>query len=103
MKIFSEISPPEYDAMGRMKYHPNYHPKHKQPWSYADEKYLIENYAIDGPEAVAAALGRTIGVVMTRAFQLRKEGKMAKWAPAKPKHKRLTPRGATSGKKWRKS
>jgi len=79
----------QYDKHGRMKYHPDCHPKHLDQWSNADEKYLIENYVKDGPEAVAAALGRTIGVVMTRAYVLRKDGKMPKRKPGDPTHKRI--------------
>lgn len=80
--------PVQYDREGRMKYHPDYHTKHQEPWTYVDEKYLIDNYAIDGPETVSFALGRTIHVVMTRAYQLRKEGKMAKHVPGAKTHPR---------------
>lgn len=64
-----------YDRHGRMQYHPDYHENHKKPWMVSDEKYLVEMYTQIGPDAVAAALGRTIGVVMTRIYQLRKDGK----------------------------
>lgn len=74
----SGVEPLIYDNLGRLRYHPEYHAKHKQPWSNRDEKYLIDNYEKDGPEAVAMALERTIGVVMTRAYELRKKGKMHK-------------------------
>lgn len=70
--------PITYDRHGRMQYHPDYHPNHKKDWMASDEQYLIENYAGLGPETIAAALGRTIGVIMTRAYTLRKEGKMPK-------------------------
>lgn len=81
--------PIRYDNYGRMQYHPDLHPKHQEPWSYADQQYLIERYAIDGPEDVSLALGRTIHVVMTRAYTLRKQGKMAKRAPGTKLHKRM--------------
>lgn len=84
----SNQPPPEYDSYGRMKYNPDYHPNHLKPWIYKDEQYLIDNYVLDGPEVVAAALGRTIGVIMTRAYVLRKEGKMPKRKPGDPTHKR---------------
>ena len=89
MRIFSQISKPEYDKHGRMKYNPECHPNHLDAWKHKDEQYLIDNYVIDGPEAVAAALGRTIGVVMTRAYVLRKEGKMPKRKSGDPTHKRI--------------
>lgn len=78
----------KYDRWGRMGYHPEYHPKHRQAWSNADEKYLIENYELHGPCMVAAALGRTIGVVMTRACELRKTGKMPRRSPGAKVHNR---------------
>lgn len=80
-----------YDGYGRMKYHPDYHARHGQAWTTTEEKYLIENYAALGPETVALGLERTIGVVMTRAYALRKEGKMAKAVPGAKTHKRLQP------------
>ncbi len=79
----------EYDAHGRMKYHPDYHARHKLPWTTSEEKYLIENYEAQGPEAVALALERTVGVVMTRAYELRKGGKMPKRDASAKKHKRM--------------
>lgn len=67
-----------YDRYGRMKYHPDFHPNHKLPWSLEDQKYLIDMYEKIGPDQVALTLGRTIGVVMTRAYELRKKGLMPK-------------------------
>jgi hypothetical protein len=61
-----------------MKFHPDFHGKQGTPWTTADEKYLIENYATDGPEQVSLALERTIHTVMTRAYELRKAGRMIK-------------------------
>ncbi len=80
--------PLRYDSYGRLQYHPDIHARHKKPWTTSEEKYLIENYAKLGPDQVAMALERTIGVIMTRACALRKEGKMPKWDPATPKTKR---------------
>lgn len=79
---------PEYDKEGRMKFHPAYHPDHRSAWSNSDEKYLIENYEISGPEMTAAALGRTVGTVMTRAYELRRDGKMPKRRVGTKSHKR---------------
>lgn len=77
-----------YDRHGRMQYHPDYHHNHKKTWTNFDEKYLIENYSVIGPELTALGLGRTIGVVMTRAYELRKEGKMPKRKPGDPFQRR---------------
>ncbi|WP_347990303.1 hypothetical protein [Methylomonas sp. AM2-LC] len=62
----------------RMKFHPLFHSKQKQAWTTTDQKYLIENYHIDGPEHVSLVLERTIHTVMQRAFELRKKGIMSK-------------------------
>lgn len=71
-------APVSYDAQGRMRFHPAYHHRHKASWTTLEQKYLIENYETDGPEAVSLALGRTIGVIMTRVWVLRRDGKMRK-------------------------
>lgn len=81
--------PIEYDQLGRMKYHPEFHDRHKKPWTTTEEKYLIDNYVSDGPEAVSLSLGRTVGVIMTRAYELRQEGKMPAFVPGGIKHKRV--------------
>lgn len=66
----------EYDRWGRMKYHPEYHPNQKSPWTTTDQKYLIENYEKSGASEVSFALGRTIRTVMQRVYELRKKGLM---------------------------
>lgn len=82
-------APVTYDKYGRMNYHPDFHGKQKQPWSTADQKYLIENYERFGPEQVSLDLERTIHTVMTRAYELRKKGLMPR--PAKKvSHKRTS-------------
>lgn len=67
-----------YDRWGRMNYNPLFHCKQKQSWTTTDQKYLIDNYEIDGPEAVSLALERTMHTVMQRACELRKKGLMEK-------------------------
>ena len=73
----SQPSPVTYDKYGRMNYCPDLHPNHYKPWSKDDEQYLIENYAIDGPEKISLALERTAHTVMLRAYKLRKSGRMS--------------------------
>ena len=80
-----------YDKLGRMQYHPDYHPNHKRDWTTRDIAYLIENYEKDGPEAVSLALGRTIHTVMHRACALRKAGAMPPRHPKTKNHTRLRP------------
>ncbi len=70
--------PVTYDAYGRMRYHPDFHPNHGQAWKLSEQNYLIERYELDGPEQVSFALGRTIKTVMERACELRKQGLMPK-------------------------
>jgi hypothetical protein len=70
-----------FDPQGRMKYHPDFHGNQKLPWTVQDQKYLIENYDLLGPEQISLALERTINTVMRRACNLRKQGLMTK--PAK--------------------
>lgn len=76
-----------FDSYGRMNYHPDFHAKHKSPWTTADEKYLIEHYEKIGPEEMSLTLERTIHTIMTRVYQLRKKGLMT---PVKPVGKRKT-------------
>lgn len=78
---------PTYDNYGRMKYHPEFHPNHKTNWTTKDQKYLIDWYEKIGPDQVSLDLGRTIHVVMTKAYQLRRKGLMPKPLKQK-KHKR---------------
>ncbi len=78
--------PVAYDKYGRMRFHPDFHAKQKTPWTTSDEKYLVENYTVIGPEQVSLALERTIQTVMTRAYELRKAGRMVK--PTKRAHSR---------------
>ena len=86
--IETEI-PVTYDRYGRMNYHPDYHANHKQPWSDDDTHYLIDNYDQVGPEEMSLTLERTIHTVMTRAYELRKSGKMPPVPVNKAKHRRM--------------
>ncbi|MEY8252435.1 MAG: hypothetical protein RPR91_08620 [Colwellia sp.] len=66
----------KYDLQGRMKYNPELHPNHKQPWTTTDERYLIEFYKKININELSLALGRTPGVICDRAYNLRKASKM---------------------------
>lgn len=70
--------PVVYDKFGRMNYNPMFHENMNKPWPLADRKYLIEWYDLIGPEEMSFAVGRTIGSVMQRVTDLRKEGVMVK-------------------------
>jgi len=90
------LTPVTYDAFGRMNYNPDFHSKHKQPWTTTDQQYLIDNYESDGPEAVSLALERTIHTVMQRASELRGKGLMAK--PTKKSHHKRSWKAASISK-----
>ena len=63
------------DNCGRMNYHPDFHPNHKQPFSEEDLEYLCKFYDADGPRAISYALGKTEKTCMSRISELRKNGK----------------------------
>ena len=68
----------QFDAHGRVRYHPEFHPNHGKPWTTTEQRYFIENYARVGPEEISLALGRTIHSVMQKASDLRRLGLMPK-------------------------
>lgn len=82
----------QFDAHGRMRYHPEFHPKQGSYWTTVDQQFLIGNYARIGPEECSLALGRTIHTVMQKAYQLRRLGLMPK-PTARTNHNRLIRRG----------
>lgn len=75
---FEPIEKVTYDAHGRMNYHPEFHFKQGEPWTTKEEKFLVEMYEKLGPLEVSFSLGRTVHAVMTRAYELRKKGRMPK-------------------------
>lgn len=82
------MTPIEYAASGRMKYHPDYHPRQGKPWTNHEQRYVIERYVKDGPEEVSFALGRTIGTVMSYVYRLRRLGVMAPAPATGRRHKK---------------
>jgi len=87
MNTGNKHAPVAYDRYGRMQYHPEFHARQKLPWTTSEERYLIDNYATLGPEAISFALERTIHTVMTRAYELRKKSVMQKSLKKQP-HRR---------------
>ncbi len=73
-----DVITPTYDRYGRMNYHPDYHPNQWRPWTTTDQQYLIDYYEALGPDQISFDLGRTIHTIMTRAYELRKNGEMPK-------------------------
>jgi len=76
------------DRFGRLVYTPELFPKRGLPWTTLDQKYLIENYELLGPEAVSLALERPTVGVMQRVSELRKKGLMA-YPKKRVCHKRI--------------
>ncbi|MDO8729530.1 MAG: hypothetical protein Q7K26_06675 [bacterium] len=81
------MEPVTYDKQGRMKYHPEFHAKQKQPWTTSEQKFLVENYELFGPEQISLEMERTVNTVMKRASDLRKKG-LLKRPEKKRNHKR---------------
>lgn len=72
------MEPVTFDKYGRMCFHPEFHAKSNAPWTTLDQKYLIDNYELVGPEEISLSLERTIYSVITKAAHLRKAGLMKK-------------------------
>ncbi|ACK98015.1 hypothetical protein P5808_19035 [Bacillus cereus] len=49
----------QYDAQGRMKYHPDYDPNHKKPYTTKELAYICKYYGFGKVKGIALALGRT--------------------------------------------
>lgn len=77
----------EYDKYGRMKYNPIFHPNNRTLWSTADLRYLIDWYEKVGPDEMSFALGRTVGTIMQKVNELRKQGLMPQ--TTNTRHKRI--------------
>ena len=73
----------QFDAHGRMRYHPDFHDKHRQPWTTVDQTFLVNNYETLGAEECSLHLGRTIGTIYDRVHYLRSKGVMS--TPTKQK------------------
>lgn len=65
----------EYDANGRMKYHPEFHFNQGTPWTAEDTEYLCKYHTVDDLETIAMALGRTKTTVAEKLTKLKKQGK----------------------------
>lgn len=64
----------ELDAQGRMKYNPEFHFSHKQPFTESDLEYMCKYYETDGRQKIGFAIGKTEGTVDQKIQQLKKDG-----------------------------
>ncbi|WP_055108938.1 MULTISPECIES: hypothetical protein [Paenibacillus] len=64
----------QYDNLGRMMYHPEFHEKHGQRFTEDELSYLCKFYKHDGRRAMSFALGKTERVVQNKYLELKKRG-----------------------------
>jgi hypothetical protein len=64
----------EFDRLGRMKFHPDFHQNHKTPFSQSDLEYLCKYFDVDPIRTIAFALGRTEHTCATKVSALKKQG-----------------------------
>jgi hypothetical protein len=64
----------QYDGVGRMKFHPDFHPKRGQPFTDEELCYLAKFYKIDGRFSISLALERPEGVIQRKYLSLKHNG-----------------------------
>lgn len=64
----------KYDNMGRMEYHPDFHPNQNKMWTLSELEYLCKFYKMDGSLSMSLALGRTQTIVSNTYARLKKDG-----------------------------
>lgn len=58
----------------RMRYNPEFHENHGKPFTVQELIYMCSMWASTKKADIAAALGRTHGTVLSKAYDLRKSG-----------------------------
>lgn len=64
----------QFDKWGRMLYHPEFHPNHKQPFTEEELEYLCKYWEHDGRRSMSFALGRPEHSLAVTVARLKKEG-----------------------------
>ncbi|TKH40310.1 DNA-entry nuclease [Paenibacillus polymyxa] len=64
-----------YDKLGRMQYHPDFHPNHHKPFSREELIYLCKYWGVDDRRTMSYALGRTECTLSSKVTNLKKSGK----------------------------
>lgn len=64
----------EYDIVGRMKYHPDFHPNQGKPFTPEENAYLCYWYEKDSARNICLALGRSETSLSSRIYQMKKKG-----------------------------
>lgn len=63
----------EYDACGKMKYHPDFHSNQGKKWTEEDLEYLCKYHEVDSLEVLALALERTTASTAEKVTKLKKQ------------------------------
>lgn len=63
-----------FDRLGRMQYHPDFHPNHRKPITLGEKIYIAKYYDSDGMRSVGFALGRTESTIAHQASLMRMSG-----------------------------
>lgn len=64
----------EYDGSLRMKYHPEFHFSHGQPFTQEEMEYLCTFYGVDDARTLSFALGKTEHVCRVKFAKLKAAG-----------------------------
>jgi hypothetical protein len=63
-----------YDSLGRMQYHPDFHPNHGKPFKLDEIIYICKYHQTDDIRSLSFAVGRTEHTVASKITSLRKDG-----------------------------
>ena len=63
-----------FDAQGRMNYHPDFHENHGKPFTDEEKEYIAKYYKTDGARKVSFALGRTEKAIMEKYSEMNRNG-----------------------------
>lgn len=64
----------EYDSQGRLKFNPDFHPRHGEPWTEEELAYLCRFYESDPTKSLSMALGRLERTIEQKMSYLHKSG-----------------------------
>ncbi|WP_044795579.1 hypothetical protein [Bacillus cereus] len=69
----------QYDAQGRMKYHPDYHSNHKKQYATKELSNICKYYGFRKVKVIVLSLGRTKITIRLLVNVLRKNGTFEKY------------------------
>lgn len=65
-----------FDSVGRMDFHPDYHPNNGKPYTAEEYEYICKFSDFDGLRSVSYALGRTEKSIAVRLQMIKRDGKV---------------------------